>query len=309
MRIASVTMIGQFPDGIDLHVRNLLWALSEKDHSYIITKGSFIKKCNLHSNDRTTFIDFGECPDITRFVHYWKDFPRIVREYDIDPDWFLFTEQDIWFYEKIKADPLPDPKEIRSHLTPDDVYHAVMVDDQLYHSRLWEGSILFDGPLIKRAIDFGIDFSANPDWFIKKDQAHWDRLAGGKLSLGHYDRADTMDEFALYCALVEKTQMTFWPRAVHLQGPEVFQRYCPAAYDGVDEESLQVFAHQPNYLYFCVYAAAAVYFIAGNWKKEADWKRMQPQFRPEFKKLIGNANEWMKPDEYERLEKVVAGLQ
>ena len=28
MRIASVTMIGQFPDGIDLHVRNLLWAVA-----------------------------------------------------------------------------------------------------------------------------------------------------------------------------------------------------------------------------------------------------------------------------------------
>ena len=66
-----------------------------------------------------------------------------------------------------------------------------------------------------------------------------------------------------------------------------------------------------NRIIFATFAAMAargkVYFIAGNWKKEADWTRMQPQFRPEFKKLIGNANEWMKPDEYERLENVVAG--
>ena len=284
-------------------------ALSEKDHSYIITKGSFIKKCNLHNNDRTTFIDFGECPDITRFVPYWKDFPRIVREYEIDPEWFLFMEQDIWYYEKIKADPLPDPKELRSHLCFEHVYHPILLDDQLYHPRVWEGSILFDGPLIKRAIDFGIDFSANPDWFIKKDQTYWDRLAGGKLSLGHYDSADTMDEFALYFALVEKTQMTSCPRAVHLQGPEVFHRSSPDAYDGIDDERLRILADQPNYDYFCVYAAAAVYFIAANWKKEADWKRIQPRYKLAFKKLIGNASEWMKPEEYERLEKVVAGLQ
>ena len=38
LRIASVTMVGQFPDGIDLHVRNLRWALTPADHIFIVTR-------------------------------------------------------------------------------------------------------------------------------------------------------------------------------------------------------------------------------------------------------------------------------
>ena len=91
---ASITMIGQFPDGIDLHVRNLRWALSEKDHIYIVTNGLFIKKFNLLNDERVTYIDFRKCDDIQTFIPFWEEFPTIVREQRIDPQWFLSMEQD-----------------------------------------------------------------------------------------------------------------------------------------------------------------------------------------------------------------------
>jgi hypothetical protein len=117
-----------------------------------------------------------------------------------------------------------------------------------------------------------------------------------------------MDEFTQYCALVERTTAGYCPRAFHLQGPESLHRCRPEVYNYCKDERLRVVAEEWN-SYYSVYAAVAVYFIAGNWKEEANWQRMQRRFRPEFEKLIPTAKEWMKSDEYERLEMVVAGFQ
>ncbi len=95
MSISSITMIGQFPDGISLHSRNLRWALSEQDHIYIVTPRPFIKKYGLESDDRTTYIDFGMCDNIRQFLGFWKEFPRIIGENGIDSEWILLMEQDM----------------------------------------------------------------------------------------------------------------------------------------------------------------------------------------------------------------------
>jgi hypothetical protein len=307
MRIASVTMIGQFPHGVDLHTRNLKWALSEQDHIVIVTIGSFIKNYNLKNEDRVTYIDFGDYSNFQPWIPFWNNFPKIVREHGIDPEWFLFMEQDIWFHEIIKDDPLPDPQELRSHLRLNNNYHSVMVDERLCHPRVWESAMLVHGPLVRRAIDFGINFSAHENWFINKDRKYWDGLAGGNLSLRAYGQPDTMDEFGLYCALVEKTRATHCAKAAHVRGPEALQRMSPDLYDSSQPEKLRVIALESP-PYFCVYSATAVYFIAGNWNEEVDWTNMQPWCKPEFEKLIRTAKEWMKADEYERLERIVAGL-
>jgi hypothetical protein len=216
-------------------------------------------------------------------------------------------EQDIWFHQQIKDDPLPDPKEIRSHVPLHTEYHAILRDNELYHPRVWEGSTLVPGPLLQKAIDFGIDFTAHDQWFIKKNLEHWDSRAGGKLSLGQFEQADTFDEFTLYCALVEGTRMTHHPRAVHLQGPEVLHRNNPKIYHGGDVQLIQTLAELWR-SYFCVYAALAVYFIAGNWKQGANWKNMKRRYRCQFKTLVPTASEWMKPEEHERLKEVLADL-
>lgn len=310
MRIASITMVGQFPDGIDLHARNLRWARSDRDHSFIVTFGSFIKTHNLRSDERTTYIECGECKNIQTFFPFWREFPRIVREQCIDPEWFLFMEQDIWFYEKILEYPLPNASEIRSYLPLQNHYHSVMINGHLYHPRVWEGSNLVCGRLVRRAIGFGVDFSGHANWFINKDREYWEQQVGGVLSMGQYGLPDTMDEFTLYCALVEKTRVAYCSGAVHLQGPEALHRYNPELYGADDIEEATLHAVSERWQsYFSVYAALAVYFIAGIWKQEADWKRIQRRYRPEFEKLILFAKEWMKTEEYERLQKVVVGFR
>src|SRR5438552_9098536 len=91
MHIASITMIGQFPDGIDLHVRNLKWFLNATDyHIYIITSPKALKKINI-KDERLTFItkptpedEFTINPQ-TGFINFWKWFPAIVKHYKISP--------------------------------------------------------------------------------------------------------------------------------------------------------------------------------------------------------------------------------
>ena len=95
MRIASITMIGQFPHGINLHVRNLRWALTDEDHIFIITLPQFIKEFNLINDKTITYIPFEACAN-TGFITFWREFPKIVKEYNINPEWFMFMEQDIW---------------------------------------------------------------------------------------------------------------------------------------------------------------------------------------------------------------------
>ncbi len=182
-----------------------------------------------------------------------------------------------------------------------------MINDRVYYPRIWEGSMLFHGPLIGRAIDFGIDFSAHKNWAVDESREYWEGLAGGALSFRNYEQMDTMDEFTMYCALVERNGVTYCPRAVHLQGPESLHRNNPELYRGSDDEWLGLMAEGWKD-YFCVYAAVAVYFIAGNWENEAEWARIHPNSRPAFEKLIPTAAEWMTPEEYARLEKIVAGF-
>jgi hypothetical protein len=242
-------------------------------------------------------------------VQFWQEFPRIVKEHRIDPEWFLFMEQDVWFYQKIKDDPPPGPGEIRSHLPLVTAYHAFLLDNEcLIHPRIWEGSLLLHGQLVQRALRYGINFGQHDNLFIRKQKPHWDKLAGGTVRLGLYDHSDTMDELTLYCALVEKTSMTYCPRAAHLRGAEAIHLYQPELHQWLEDERLCNYAELWKPWNYCLCAAAALYFIAGNWKRGANWKRMQRQYQCEFKKLVPTAREWMNPGAYERLEQILAGL-
>jgi hypothetical protein len=307
MRIASFTMVGQFPHGIDLHVRNLRWALSDEDHIFVVTFGAHIEERGLQGDDRTTYIACGRPQGPRRAYPFWREFPRIVRDLGITPEWYLFMEQDIWFHQPIADDPPPCRDEIRGHVLPDGLYHSVTRDGSPFHPRVWEGSLLLHGALVNRAIDFGVDFSAHAHTFFHRDRESWERQLGGRLSQVEYDRPDTMDELTWYCALVEKTRMTHAPKAVHLQGPEALHRLSPEVYRGSDPEALQALTDRWRY-YFCVPTAVAVYFIAGNWEVEADWRGVRRRDRAEFEKILRTAGWWMRPGEYARLEQVVAGF-
>lgn len=300
MRIASFTMVGQFPDGINLHVRNLEWALTDQDHIYIVTLPEHIKQFNLINKEHVTFIPF-VYKKKDPFVPFWANFPKILKKLNIDPEWFLFMEEDIWFYQNI--DKLPNnPKKIINYLPLQKHYHSIFSNGKLIHPRVWEGANLIHSQIVKKAIERNINFCFVKNFFC---ESHYWKRVYGEITLGDWNNTpDTFDEFGLYCALWEKTIVEYESRAVHLRGPESLHRYFPNLYQKASEQ--EILEAQKKLNYMCVYAALGVYYIAGNFEDSILWHKMKPSYKKEYQKV---KTAWMLPEEEKRFKELACSLE
>lgn len=299
MRVASVTMVGQFPDGIDLHARNLRWALSEEDHSFIVTPAYIVSEFGLKNSGRTTYIPFDIKEKQNGFINFWREFPHILKEYAIEPEWFLFTESDILFFARPPIS--DDPGKIRSYL-PQGSYRNILVGDKILHPRVWEGSQLVHGDIVRRAIKFGIDFSFVSRTFLDEDRAKYEEEFGGPITMSMYKAPDTMDEFGLYCALVEKTQIENVVKALHMRGPESLHRQFPDIYRYATKERLAEVQKKMPYL--DILLAVALYYTAGTWNEieHLDWTKAKAESKREIDRLLITGMEWMNFSEYTKLD-------
>jgi hypothetical protein len=314
MKIASITMVGHFPDGIDLHVRNLKWFLGATDyHVYIVTTPKRLDQITV-KDDKVTFIvkptpegEFAESPRNPGFVNFWKWFPAIVRHYKIDPGWFLFMEQDLWFFDKF--DCVPEPKTIKTFFSEKGPYHNIMLNDQVLQPHIWEGTHLINAEIVKRAIDFKIDFGYRAKSLLDRDREHYEKLFGGKLSISMWTEPETLTDFALYCALEERVGWDEVEKAVHLQGPEILHRRYPQLYNGYNQELLDHAQREVPYIDIC--AALAAYYIAGNWKRceQINWSSAGIKVKRDLSKVARSADQWMTKEQYGRLLEVLAHLE
>jgi len=313
MTIASITMVGHFPDGVDLHVRNLKWFLGDTDYQiYIISSPERLKQINIR-DEKVTLIgrptpqdDFIESPHNPGFINFWKWFPAIIKHYHIDPEWFLFMEQDLWFFERF--DGFPDLNTVKAFFSETGPYHNVMLNDQVLQPHLWEGTHLVNAGIVKRAIDFKIDFGYRAKSLLDRNRNHYERLFGGELSISMWSGPETLTDFALYCALEERVGWTEVEKAVHLQGPELLHRKYPQIYDCHDEELLERARRELPYI--DIYTAIAVYYIAGSWKPPmpVDWSNAGNKLRRNLAKIAVTAGEWMTHEQQDRLAAVLDHL-
>ena len=313
-KIASITMVGHFPDGVDLHVRNLKWFLQNTDyHIYIVTTPERLEQINVR-DDKLTFIvkptpndEFLESPQNPGFIIFWEWFPAIIEHYHIEPEWFLFMEQDLWFFERF--DCVPEPKTIKTFFSEKSTYHSIMLGDRVLQPHLWEGSHLINAAIVNRAIDFKIDFGYRAKSLLDRNREHYEKLFGGKLSISMWTGPETLSEFALYCALEDRVGWTEVEKAVHLQGPELLHRKYPRIYERYDEDLL--IQAQRETPYIDVYAAIAMYYIAGNWKdcRDVKWEKAGANLRCDLSKIAMTAHEWMTKEQHARLFEVVDRLQ
>lgn len=296
-------MVGQYPHGIDLHVRNLKWALGGEDRIFIVTVPEIIKEFKLQDDKKVKYIPF-EHEGEGSFINFWAGFPDILKTLNIDPKWFLFMEADIWFHQRPGFVPR-DKQEVANYLPLQHHYHAIMVDDKVIHPRVWEGGTLIHGDLIRRAIDFGISFSFVKNFFWMKDKSWKEKV--GEIKMKYFKEPDTFDELGYYCALVEHTTMKYFDRCVHLRGPESLHRKYPNLYNGCTEADLE--GPQKKLPYLCAHAAVAPYYIDGHWQGELDWRKIDTKYKDELMKVRRTAHEWMKPDECDRLYTITNTFQ
>ena len=101
MKIIAITTIAQHYKNPELHINNLIWALSNYENKIIIQT---YKKHNLKSkikNFKNVKIEeVNENPNI--FYHFWNESNKIFEKHIKEADFFLFIEQDIFFVKKPK---------------------------------------------------------------------------------------------------------------------------------------------------------------------------------------------------------------
>ena len=295
-------MVGQFPHGIDMHVRNLRWALTPDDHIFVVALPETLAAVNSVSDDRVTLVPFVPAEKRPRgILNFWREFPTLLRRYRIEAEWFLFMQQDIWFFRP--PEPQADPKRIRSFL-PWNYYHNIMAGERMLHPRVWEGAQLIHNTLVRRALDAGIDFSFVKETFLDRRRPEFEAEVGAPVSISDFGKPDTMDEFGLHCALVERTTLEFDVRAAHLRGPEVLHRRFPEIYRGATRQALAGVQQQVQYMDTLL--AVAMYYIAGLWDEidHLDWTGIRPGGELLIDDLLESAPRWMRPDELARLQRV-----
>jgi hypothetical protein len=312
-KIASITVFTHFPHGVDLHLRNLKWFLGSIDYQiYIVTLPKVLEQIKT-TRDRVSFItkptpgdDFTANPQ-TGYVNFWKWFPAIIQHYNIKPDWFLLMEQDLWFFERF--DRVPEPNAIKTFFSEKAPYHTIMLDDRILQPHLWEGTHLINAAVIDRAIKFNIDFGYRPKSLLERNRAHYEKLFGGKLSIAEWTAPETLSEFALYCALEERVGWVEVEKAVHLQGPELVHRKYPQLYERYNEDLL--LQARRDIPYIDIYAAAALYCIAGNWIdcQDVKWDKAGANLRRDLSKIALSAHEWMTREEHARFNQVLNRLR
>jgi hypothetical protein len=120
---------------------------------------------------------------------------------------------------------------------------------------------------------------------------------------------ETLTDFALYCALKERVGWSEVEKAVHLQGPELLHRKYPQIYRGYDEELLS--QAQRDIPYVDVYAAIAMYYIAGTWTECEDVKceKAGDNLRRDLSNVALKAHEWMTKQQHTRLFEVLNRIQ
>lgn len=285
MRIASITMVGQFPHWINLHVNNLKWALKPEDHIYVITTDDIIAEYNLINDNKVSYISFKKESKNT-FINFWKDFSKIINKNNINAEWFLFMEQDILFFAKPV---LPENKKTINSFLPIGDYHNIIKDKKIIHSRVWEGAQIFHKDIISNAIKNNINFS-----FVKKS------FPINELSLSMYSNPDTMDEFGLYCAEKEKTNVKHDVKSCHLRGPESIHRKYPEIYNFCENEVLSKIQKEMPYVDILI--SVFCYYICGVWNdiRNIDWNNLKKESKENIKKLSLSCKEWMTKDQYSR---------
>jgi hypothetical protein len=292
-------MVGQWPHGLSLHLDNLKWALGEHQHqSWVVTTEEIQKKYQ----PKYPSVRFFSVPHRgMTFIPFWDIFPRLVKEQKIDGNSFLLMEQDIFFVEKIGV-PSVDPQVITNYL-PLSRYHAMTLNGELYHHRVWEGANLLHRNLIHGAIREGIKFTFTKNYFFEKERAAWEEKLGGKIGMIEFKAVDTMDEMCYYCPMRHNTRTVHEDKAVHLRGPETIHRKHPTLYHHMTPEGMAMIQKELRYL--DLYVILAAFYLAGNYKSIDGYElhKMKPENKGMFKRLRVHGKEWL-GEAHDRLEHI-----
>ena len=235
MKITAITTIAQHNRGIELHIRNLRWALGDA--------ARIIVNCFTHNSHPDLNVEYYQVQaDPNKFYFFWDEMSALL--VDDDADVYIFTEQDIVCTDRLKID-RPDTINISY-----DSHYLAIFDrsfSKLY-PRIWEGYCKVPGFMVREAISQNINLGNHVTRKWRVDDLYtWygrfiplDEYLNSQHNL-HEGDIDTMFEFSLYCYLNKYPWLSsnidgyhIASDAVHFRGIDRLCHDCPDIYNSLE---------------------------------------------------------------------------
>jgi hypothetical protein len=311
--ITVLTTVAQHREGLDLHLRNLKWALSNFDHQIIVQS---FKSYELKGS--AEFVLFDENPN--NFFFFWDHAHKIILDTQKSTDLYLFMEQDILFAKK------PDEQIINS--TPikinfDSDYLSIFnLDKNKIYPRIWEGATFIEKQILVEAIKNKVTLGSHGKWI--KNSKYFTTKSNIKkenISIQNYLKEkffDTLFEFTYYC-FSNKLPYKSWSKidyemndyVVHFRGIDMMCHDKPSIYENL-KDTLNIFEkNNPDNLVWkrllnncsLMLLLSGVHPRSSLMEKNLKNNFMNSRFLIEkkIKKIIENSKDWMTNNQFDSL--------
>lgn len=315
MRATIVTTIAQHPKGLDLHLRNLQWALKGLDYEIVIN--TFQEHNILVPGCRIIEVD----ADASQFYYFYDelDFTKF------DSDVVLAIEQDIFFTEPIawQAE-ICMQNCVVTNMESDFYLCLVNKQQEVVYPRIWEGGTWIPRQLIEMSA--GCSYGFSPKLIIPGNPMYENNInilestyascrsiqyARPLTEVLARNRVDNLFELTVFGFLHSYPQRCFGENdyeygkhLVHIRGIESLCRDKPNIYNDFDE--IKTLMDKVAYRRWCNNCALML-LLCGIHDIEAisRWLRYRPNIEninTKIERMLIHGHEWLTNDELKRLK-------
>jgi hypothetical protein len=318
MKLASIVVSAQHPDGLRLHLDNLQWALGMHD-SYVLT----FKAWNFDHAKYPGINFISVDGDPLQFHYFWEmEIPELIRS--VHADVFLFTELDMYFHTPAARASQTCHREqviLMDELEYPDAISGLRSGGRELYPRIWENAAFIPGPVLREALSEGIALNrfvrhprilsslASPergDLYVRQCTGKEESLS--TLCRNGEFQADTLFEFTLFCFL-KQVPFRKVDLIVHLPKPEAHHRRVPAAYKspGGAQRLLDYYSSRNDRIH--IPSTLFMYYLSGALELEPEMRQLwrgNIELARKLQKVAPLAKEWMQDSAYERFLRALA---
>jgi hypothetical protein len=304
MKIASIFVVGQHPKGLDLHVRNLRWAINRPHQIYVFT----FKEWNFDKSQYpdVKFIEV-DSPAMYYFNFWGGDvIPKFVRT--LEEDVLVVTEADQYFHRQIgeNIDICFDEIQIGYEQYGWDIYN----NGQMIYPRLWECGLIIPRQLFVKHLDTGINcLWANFDQKLIdrlkscKDGDCFYGVRGKQVFLNRADTTacmDTLSQLTLSCYL-EGDKAKSVNYLDHLGRPETCHRDLPHLYRQLNRSDMAYLSDPADQTSFMYYLSG----VTEIFPEMAFWWGQNKGLMDKIRRIAMRGKEWMTAEQWGRLRTAI----
>lgn len=304
MKIASISCIARHPKGLNLHIRNLRWALQKLNYQIYI----FTQKCwNLEKSKYPDVIFIETDGEPLEFKHFWSEnIPDYIVE-NCHEDLFLFIEQDQWFKHPIMDLANLAYKDQTIVLSKEEYSASITIDGFIVYPRIWEGGVIFPRSyLIDAYVKYGVNYDDTflSDFVCDKLKLCKRESIGNKLlnTFKKGDKWDTMIEMCCYCYF-QKIPVKQFEMTVHFSPTEQIHKRHPNLYKK-DIKSIDIKkAKEKEKIHYALFMFYISSVIELNYSVKDVFKLNSSDLLNKISQL-GKVDQWMSYDQLKRLNKL-----